>query len=162
MRLFGLIYERIGTIHDVEGRMGAALQAYRRSLDLRRQYADAHPTNTDALRDWAIAHEKMGDMLMQQGELEAARTRYRQSRDIFARLAESDPQNVQAQQSLAISHIHLGDLAYHTTQPSFDDPERARVHFETARSLLENIRRSDTTNARTGSLLELVNTRLAQ
>lgn len=162
MRLFGLIYERIGTMHDVEGKREAALQAYRRSLALRRRYANAHPTNTDAVRDWAIANEKMGDMGVQMGDLEAARTRYRQSREIFARLAESDPQNVQAQQSLAISHIHLGDLASHATRPSFGDRETARAHFETARALLEDLRSDEVTNSRTQSLLELVNDRLAQ
>jgi tetratricopeptide (TPR) repeat protein len=155
-RLFGLVYERIGTIHDQQGRLDAALEAYRRSADLREAYAAAHPANTDAIRDWAVAHEKMGDMLAQMGDLAAARARYQQSRDLFAELAEADPENAQAQQSLAISHIHLGDVAHHPERPSFEDAEAARAHFERARALLESVYQVDTTQTRIRSLLDLV------
>ena len=155
-RLVGLVYERIGTIHDQEGRLQAALQAFRRSADLREQYAAAHPANTDALRDWAVAHEKLGDMLVQRGNLAKARARYQHSRDLFAELAAADPENAQGQQSLAISHIHLGDLAYHPERVSLGDPAAARTHFAQAQALLEAVYRVDTTQARARSLLDLV------
>ncbi len=162
MRLFGLVYERIGTIHDQQGRLEAALRAYRRSADLREQYAAAHPANTDAIRDWAVAHEKMGDMGVQMGDREAARARYQQARDLFAELAAADPENAQAQRSLAISHIHLGDVAHHPGRPSFGDPAAARVHFEQARTLLEQVYRVDTTRTHIRSLLDLVAGRIAR
>jgi len=162
MRLYGLIYERIGTIHDVEGRTGAALQSYRRSLSIRERYADANPSNTDAIRDLAVAHEKMGDMLVQQGDLETARTRYQESLGLFRQLSKADPENVQAQKSLAISHMHLGDLAHHPSRPSFDEPSVARRHYENAQSLLQSVLRVDSTRTDTRARLDRVNERLAE
>jgi non-specific serine/threonine protein kinase/serine/threonine-protein kinase len=161
MRLYGLIYERIGTIHDVQDRTEAALTAYRRSLSIREQYAAANPSNTDAIRDWAVAHEKMGHMLVQKGDLEAARSRYQESLGIFRRLYEADSENVQAQRSLAISHMHLGDLAHYPSRPSFDEPGVARQHYETARSLFAAVLRVDSARTDTRSHFERVNERLA-
>ena len=162
MRLYGLIYERIGTIHDVQGRTDAALQAYRRSLSIRERYADANPSNTDAIRDLAVAHEKMGHMLVQQGGLDTARRRYEESLDLFRQLYEADPENIQAQRSLAISHMHLGNVAHHPSRPSFNEPTVAREHYETARSLLQSVLQIDSSRTDTRSRLDRVNERLGE
>jgi tetratricopeptide (TPR) repeat protein len=160
MRLYGLIYERIGTIHNVEDRQDAALNAFRRSSDLRERYAEAHPANTDAVRDWAVAHEKMGHMHLQVGDLDKAQSRYRQSLDIFRTLAEADPHNAQAKQSLAISHMHMGDLFAHPTRPSLGDVSAATTHFRIARDLLDTVCQIDSTNAHARTILTRVQDRL--
>jgi len=161
MRLYGLIYERIGTIHDEEDRDAAAFDAYRRSLVLREQFVEANPDNTDAVRDWAVAHEKMGHMFAQRGELDQAQRQYQASLSLFEQLFEADPKNVQARQSLAISHLHLGALAYSPSRPSLDESDTAQAHYETARQHLEAVYRVDTTRTDTRSLLEGVTDRLA-
>jgi tetratricopeptide (TPR) repeat protein len=161
-RLYGLIYERIGTIHDTEGRLEAATAAYERSLQLREQHARAHPTHTDALRDWAVGYEKMGDVLVQAGDPVAAQARYREAQDLFARLAAADPKNIQAKRSLAISHLHLAEVADHPTRPSLRDPALAHSHYRTAESLLADVLRVDSASVQTQGLLDFVQDRLAQ
>lgn len=160
MRLYGLIYERLGTIHDMEGRQTAALEAYRRSSDLRKRYAEAHPANTDGVRDWAVAHEKMGHMHLQMGNLDRAQIRYRRALDLFSMLAEADPHNAQAKQSLAISHMHMGNLSTHPTRLSLEDTAAATMHFQTARDLLKAVCQIDSTNAHARNILTGVQDRL--
>ncbi len=162
MRLYGLIHERIGTIHDVEERQAAALRAYRRSSAIREQYATAHPANTDAVRDWAVAHEKIGLMHVQMGNLDRAQAQLRQSLDLFRTLSEADSHNAQAKQSLAISHMHMGNLLAHPTRPSFGDPSAATTHFQAARNLLEIVCKIDSTNAHAKSILVDVQERLSE
>lgn len=160
MRLYGLIFERIGTIHDMEDRQDAALRAYRHSSGLRERYAEAHPANTDAVRDWAVAHEKMGHMHLQMGSLDRAQIRYRRALDLFSMLVEANPHNAQAQQSLAISHMHMGNLSAHPTRLSLEDTAAAVIHFQTARDLLKAVCQIDSTNAHARNILTGVQDRL--
>jgi tetratricopeptide (TPR) repeat protein len=161
-RLLGLIYERIGTIHDAIGDHHAARAAFRQSMEIRAAYAKAHPTYLEAMRDLAIAHEKMGDVAVKLHKLQEAQQSYTQATDIFRDLWQRDAKNVQAQQSLAISYLHLGDLAGYPDQPNLGDPHGARRHYQEAQHLLQDLRRVDSTNARTVFLLDYTRKRIAR
>jgi eukaryotic-like serine/threonine-protein kinase len=161
VRPLGLIFERIGTMHESRRDFDNALVSFRESMELRIRYAELNPANTDAIRDQAVAYEKMGLMYRQAGNLDAALDHYQKSFEIFKWLAETDPRNLQARQSLAISYIHLGDLAYHPDRLSFNKRELARSHFEISRELLNINLQVDSTNNHTRNLLNLIEHRMS-
>jgi len=160
LRLRGLIYERVGTMHDLQGEVEEARRTFQTSAVLREAYAARNPGNTDAFRDLAVAYEKLGDMALNAGDLEEAQDRYNRSRDIFENLMQADPENVQARQSLAISYIHLGDLAGFPDQPNLGDRGGALQHYRASMAMLEYLFSTDSTNTRTRYLREYVQDRI--
>ena len=159
-RLQGLIYERIGTMYEVQDSLGAALQAYRRSLALREAFARDHPNHVDGLRDLAIAYEKMADMHLHQGNPVEALAQYERAHAIFEQLLTADPQNVNAQQTLAISHLHQGDVAGVAAASHLGDVAAARRHYHAALVLLRTALSTNPENTRTAWLRDLVQSRL--
>ncbi len=159
-RLRGLIYERIGTVYDLQANHEAALDAFGSSLALRQAYAAEHPDQVDAIRDLAIAHEKMGMMSVKTGDLEEAAARYRRSRDIFEDLWQADSMNAQARLSLAISYVHLGDLEGYPEQPNLGRRREALQNYRTALGFIRQVYQRDPANTRTKFWLDLVQERL--
>ncbi|HEV2799469.1 MAG TPA: protein kinase [Pyrinomonadaceae bacterium] len=137
-RLLGVIYERLGTMLEADGKIDEALLTYRKSGSIRERFAADFPTDTDAIRDAAIAHEKIGDVMTTKGELEAALESRRKSLAIFQSLVDADPQNAQARQSLAISHLHLGEVWGNPTTPNLGRPAEALKHYRLALEILQH------------------------
>ncbi len=66
--------------------LAAAREAYRESLDIRRQLRHALGDTPQALRDLSVSLEKAGSVERDQGDLAAAREAYRESLDIGRQL----------------------------------------------------------------------------
>jgi len=160
VRYSGLIFERIGVIHDYIGRDEEALANLRKSADIRDLYIEMDPLNTNAIRDRAISYEKMGKIYQQQGKLAEAKESFEEAFGTYRWLSSSDPKNTSASQTLAVSHIHLGDLASHSDMPSFNDKTLAREHFNSSMQILTRLQKNDTTNTRISFLLDLVQRRI--
>lgn len=157
-RLLGLIYERLGTLQEIGGRLEEALDTYSKSLALREALAQDFPMNTDAVRDAAIAHEKIGNIMSAKGNLETALQSRRRALEIFESLVKVDPQNVQAQQSLAISYVHLGDLFGYPDGPNMENHSEALNAYRQALEILENTR--DTASVKTRATLGIIHERI--
>ncbi|HKP73831.1 MAG TPA: protein kinase [Pyrinomonadaceae bacterium] len=160
-RLLGVIYERVGTMAETGGNVAEALDAYRKSLDIRERLAAEQPTNTDAVRDAAIAYEKIGNVMTATGDVAEALENRRKSLEIFKGLVEVDPKNVQAQQSLALSYIHLGDAFGSPDPPNLNRPADALENYRLALEILQTINQSDPNNVETRRELERVRERIA-
>ncbi len=159
-RLLGLIYERIGTMLELDGKVEEALNTYRKSLAIREPLAAAYPTNTDAVRDAAVAHEKIGNIMTAKGELREALESRRKSLEIFQSLVHADPQNVQARQSLAISYIHFGDVLGNPQSPNLGRRAEALKNYQLALEILHATNGSNAKdNVKNREIRELIHQR---
>jgi len=159
-RLLGLIYERIGTMLELDGKVDEALNTYRQSLAIRDLLATAYPTNTDAVRDAAVAHEKIGNIMTAKGELTEALESRRKSLEIFQSLVHADPQNVQARQSLAISYIHFGDVLGNPQAPNLGRQAEALKNYQLALEILHATNGADAKdNVKNREIRELIHKR---
>ena len=158
----GRIHERIGAIHEQQGKIDAALESYRESQTIRDALAKENPQNTDVLRDVAIADEKMGNVMTALKNLAAALENRIRSLQIFKRLADADPRNAQAQQSLAISYIHLADLLAYPGAPNVGRRNEARENYQRARDILKREKDSGSTDAKIQANLDLIRERMSK
>ncbi|HEX8458371.1 MAG TPA: protein kinase [Pyrinomonadaceae bacterium] len=158
-RLLGVIYERLGTMLEADGRIDEALQTYRKSSAIRERFAADFPTDTDAIRDAAIAHEKIGDVMTTKGELVAALESRRKSLAIFQSLVDADPQNAQARQSLAISQLHLGEVWGNPSTPNLGRRAEALKHYHLALEILRHDKDA-ASNVRTREILDTIHQRI--
>ncbi|MGQ0732859.1 MAG: protein kinase domain-containing protein [Acidobacteriota bacterium] len=106
-RYLGLIYERIGTMAELEAEWASARAAYQQSFAYRETLARAEPMHTDIQRDLAIAFEKLGNVELAETHVTRAVASYRGALAQFERLAHADPSNVIAIRSVAISQERL-------------------------------------------------------
>jgi tetratricopeptide (TPR) repeat protein len=99
--------EKLG---DVQLRLGdtkAALDYYRRDLDICQKLAD-DKGNAEAQRDLSVSFNKLGDVQLQLGDTKAALDSYRRSLDIRQKLADDDPRDARAQYDLFVTYWKLG------------------------------------------------------
>jgi non-specific serine/threonine protein kinase/serine/threonine-protein kinase len=156
-RLLGLVYERIGTMHEVEGNIVSARESYLESQAIRQSLASSAPENTEVVRDLAIAHEKIGNVMIAMGNLTAALESRRKSLEIFSQLAKADPGNVQARQSLAISYMHLGELFGDPDAPNLGQPTEATKNYRAAMEILKVLKDSDPTDTKVQTTIDRIN-----
>jgi tetratricopeptide (TPR) repeat protein len=159
IRLRGIAYERLGTVHLALDDLDAAHDAYVRSLALREALARRDPSSTNVRRDVGVAHEKIGEVLRAQERLPEALTAFETALAVYRDLFEADSLNVQARQTLAIGHLHLGDVLGGAA-PSLGDPGAARPHLTRAVALLQTVADDDPANAQAQALLEEARTAL--
>ncbi len=74
---------------EAQGDLGAALAAYRQSLEVRERLARTDPSNADRQRDLGISHDNVGGVMEAQGDLGAALDAYRQALEISERLGRT-------------------------------------------------------------------------
>jgi tetratricopeptide (TPR) repeat protein len=139
-----------------------ALETYRKSRAIREPLAADFPTDTDAVRDAAIAHEKIGDAMAAKGELREALESRRKSLEIFQKLVDADPQNVQARQSLAISYLHLGEILGDPASPNLGRQAEALQQYRRALETLEAANAPEMrNNAKVREILQRIQGRMA-
>ena len=156
-RFLGLVYERIGTMHEVEGNIVSARESYLESQAIRQWLASSAPENTEVVRDLAIAHEKIGNVMIAMGNLTAALESRRKSLEIFSRLAKADPGNVQARQSLAISYMHLGELFGDPDAPNLGQRTEATKNYRAAMEILKVLKDADPSDTKTQTTIDRIN-----
>lgn len=156
-RLLGLVYERIGTMHEMEGNIVSARENYLESQSIRQWLATSAPENTETTRDLAIAHEKMGNVMIAMGNLTAALESRRKSLEILSQLAKADPGNVQARQSLAISYMHLGELFGNPNSPNLGQRTEAMKNYRAAMEILKALKEADPTDTKTQTTIDRIN-----
>jgi serine/threonine protein kinase/tetratricopeptide (TPR) repeat protein len=141
-RYLGLVFERIGTMHEQARRWSDAAAAYRDSFEIRQALAAAEPTHTDIQRDAAIAYEKIGNVERFMNDTPAAAKSYRGALARFEQLAAADPFNVSAVRTVAISQEKLGNTLLDLRQP-----DEARRLFAAALKGHRALAARDTGNA---------------
>ena len=153
LRLRGINFERLGSLHLAQGDPDAALDAYTRSLAIREALAGRDPASTNVRRDVGVAHEKLGEVLRAMGQLEASLTAYEAAVAIYRGLFETDPRNAQARQTLAVGLLHLGDVLG-GPPPSLGRRADARGYHAESVALLEPVIEEDPANAQAQALLD--------
>lgn len=161
-RYAALVDERLGTIYEQLNRWVEARSAFRRSLSNRQLLADAHPGNTDIMRDLGVIHEKIAGVEAHVGNLDKAQSQFETAHAIYSELAQLDGQNANAQQTLAISHLHLGDLYWSPDHDDLGNPAKALYHYRRAVSLLKPLITADPDNTRVRNLIDLLNERIGK
>ena len=106
-RLWGITFEREGTILAERDDFAGARNAYTRSIEVRRQIVSRDDVNFDARRDLAVSYETFGRLLRAEGRPADALPYYLRARAAYEDLAKSDPANVDAQLTLAIIQRHI-------------------------------------------------------
>jgi eukaryotic-like serine/threonine-protein kinase len=155
-RFLGLVFERLGTMHEQQGNVVAASDNYLESQVIRQALATSHPEDTDAVRDLAIAHEKVGNIMFADGNLTAALENRSKSLEIFNQLAKADPGNVQAQLSLAISYTHLADLLGDPDARNMNHRTEALKYYRAAVEILRRLKTIDSTDAKINTTIERI------
>jgi tetratricopeptide (TPR) repeat protein len=117
-RQLSIAEDEIGDIHQAQGRLDAALEAYQQSHAIAQALAERNPTAETLQRDLSISHEKIGDIHQAQGRLDAALEAYQQSLAITQALAERNPTAETLQRDLSVSHNKIGDI--HKAQGRLD------------------------------------------
>ncbi|MBV1696385.1 MAG: tetratricopeptide repeat protein [Hyphomicrobiales bacterium] len=127
-------HDRIGDVLVAQGRLPAALDAYRASLAIAERLAAADPGNAGWQRDLSVSHNKIGDVLVAQGSLPAALDAYRASLAIAERLAKADPGNAGWQHDVALSLQRVGIVAARQGQIA-----EARATYERGLVIMEKL-----------------------
>ena len=99
-----------GDLLRSQGDLAGSSLAYRSSLDIDRQLAEADPSNTSRQRDLSVSEEKIGEVLHDQGDLDGALKAFSESLAVMRSLAEADPSNAAWQCDLSGSHSKVGNV----------------------------------------------------
>lgn len=100
----------IGDVLLAQGSAPAALQAYRKGLEIRTRLAEKKPGEAALRREVATSQEKVGEALLAQGNAAGALEAYGQSLKISRELAGRAPQDAERQRELARDLDKLGDI----------------------------------------------------
>ena len=126
----------------VTGDYDAALKVYQEALDMRRKLSDAHPANTQMLRDVSVSLTRLGDAKLKKKDSEGALAAYQQSLALARRLALMDSGNAQAQRDVSVSLNKVGDM-----QLDANDREAARKTYNESLDIARHLAESDPGNA---------------
>ena len=102
--------DRIGDMHVENGRLDAALESYRQSLEIAEALAKRDPQNPVWQHDLSVSHDRIGDILDKKGDREEALESFRKGLAIAKALTLRDGDNVQWQWDLSVSHDRIGDI----------------------------------------------------
>lgn len=100
----------IGDLHRLLGDGSAAVDVFRRCLELATARSTADPTNAHRLRDLALSHERIGEVLRDRGDGPGALDAFRASLEIAEQLSARDPANTERLRDVAISHNKVGNV----------------------------------------------------
>jgi tetratricopeptide (TPR) repeat protein/tRNA A-37 threonylcarbamoyl transferase component Bud32 len=117
MRIFALLYERLGTMSLVNDEMSQALSYFQQSMELRTALADADSASTDIRRDVGIAHEKLGKVLERQQDYAAAAEQFSTALAIYASLSSSHPDTPQFARDVEVAEEHIARCTHAAAAP---------------------------------------------
>ena len=109
-RIVATTDDRIGDTLLAQGDVPGALDAYRKSLDIRRRAVAAEPDSVAGQRDVAISLANVGAALAASGDLRGALADYRAYMQIIQRLANTDPTNIGTQRDLSSGYDRIGGV----------------------------------------------------
>ena len=92
------------------GRLDAAAQAYRESLELRRRLREQLGDTPQALRDLSVSLNNVGDVERDSGRMDAAAQAYRESLELRRRRREQLGDTPQALRDHSVSLNNVGDV----------------------------------------------------
>ena len=158
-------YLRIGNVQGNPnnsnlGRIQDALASYRRGLDVLPSTATTDSLRLNATHVRAVLIEKLGDLHAHLGAVDTALVYLDRARRLFQQNAEADPDNPDRIVALAIEHLKLGDYTGNPNYPNAGRPAEALAHYQTTLTLLDRVRRQDTTNVRVTRFVGLAYERL--
>ncbi|MCW5966925.1 MAG: serine/threonine protein kinase [Blastocatellales bacterium] len=94
------------------GDLNAALESYRKSLELLESSNRLEPNNPATQRFIGIANERIGEVLILTGNLTEAQNRYSTTLRIREAALAADPESLRALREIGISYERMGDLFY--------------------------------------------------
>jgi tetratricopeptide (TPR) repeat protein len=100
-------YARIGALLANQGDRSAALEDYRKGLNILVSLATGS-NDTDISRTIHVLQQRIGNVQLMNGDAEGARQSYRVVVDMTEKLAAVDPQNATARMDLATGYAMLG------------------------------------------------------
>ncbi len=136
-----MLHQR-GDIARAAGQLAAALENYRKSLEIGERLAKQNPGNAQWQRDLTISYNKVGDIQSAQGDNAAALENYRKRLEIGARLAKQDPGNAEWQRDLTISYNKVGSI-----QSAQGDNAAALENYRKSLEIRERLAKQDPGNA---------------
>ncbi len=136
----GRVFERIGTVQLQQSDTKAALNSFRRSMQVAQELLSANPNDPLAHRRLALAYEKVGDVMVIAGTVPEGLEKLNTARSIYQELAVSSPQSL-ARRDVAIADLKIGDALVRTGKPS----EAVQAYRETLR-IIEALANEDPKN----------------
>jgi tetratricopeptide (TPR) repeat protein len=88
----------------------AALDSYKKGLEVSQRLADADKASAQAQRDLACSLNRLGDVYLRLGDNQAALNWYKKGRAVNQQQADADKASAQAQRDLSVSYDRLGDI----------------------------------------------------
>jgi len=139
-------YQSLGDLQGHSGRSNlndraAALESYRKSLDLYQALLAGEPSNNVARRGVAVLQIRTGDLLVRD-DLNGAMNDYRAALPVIQDLAASDPTNAEARRLLATAYQKVGSAL-----EDLGDLKEALKNYDNAAVTRQELMRADPTNA---------------
>ena len=93
------------------GKTEAALNSYRKALEIQEQLAAANPSNIEDQKMLARIYLEVGQQILETGDSAEAENNYRKSLDIFSEALKIQPEDLKTQSDLARVWWHLAAIA---------------------------------------------------
>ena len=153
-RLWGITFEREGTLLAERGDLAGARAAYERAIALRRRIVLRDDANPAARRDLAVSYETLGRLLRDEGRPGEALPYLVRAQTAFAGFAEDDPADVDAQLSLALVQIHVARSLGGADGANLGRQTESRATFDGAVGRLRRLAARDPDNAHLREILQ--------
>ncbi|MFL6799059.1 MAG: TIR domain-containing protein [Xanthobacteraceae bacterium] len=146
----------IGEVLLESGDHEAALERYGRSVAIREQLADAHPTDTALQLTLAASYKKVAELMLKTGQHQAAARQYRKGVEITEKVALADSADTDFQQGVASSYEGLADMLLESRQV-----DAAVTEYRRSLSILNRLVRAYPANSRWHSHASEVQAKIA-
>ena len=90
-----MVQRNVGRVLDAQGRLDAALEAYRVALAITKQLAAVEPSDVATQRDLLRRYSELALLQERRGSLGEAQESYCRARDVVRTLIELDPQGAE-------------------------------------------------------------------
>ena len=147
-------FSKIGDVSFVVGRkesVRAALDSYRKSLDIRKRLAETDKLSAGLQLDVCVAYERIGDANAILGDEDEARLAYRGAIENYETLITRNPEDVKSRLFSVAPRWRLARY----------DPKRAKEHLEAALAILEPLAAVDRLDAARTAWIPMIRADLA-
>ena len=110
MRDLGLSLDNLGHIYQVQGQLANAVDAFRKSFQIREGLVSRTDRSIQSLRDLSLSWNRLGDVYQAQGQLANAADAFRNSFLIAEELVSRTDRSIQSLHDLSLSWNRLGDV----------------------------------------------------
>ncbi|GJM24791.1 MAG: hypothetical protein DHS20C16_12060 [Phycisphaerae bacterium] len=140
-------YAKLGDVFIKIDRQDEAYDMYAKSLDIRKQLADASPDNDSIQRAYTVGLNRFADVLLALDRNEEALVHYENSLDRRLKRLIAQPDNNQARMDAAVGHLKHGDVL-----TKLDRIDEALAALKSSRTILSKMAEDDpgNTTARLG------------